>query len=148
MTIDTILKAAKNSMINGNHAAHCYSAHVLGKGYVNRGEHMHDRADYLRQLAHSVQGEIDNMGFAVDYAEPGRDKPKRGILFANWNCFPRGFDTILEKAGYAVEWSDEWCTCPECGKAFRLSADSFIWEPAFKAVRGNVLCLDCAKSAE
>ena len=147
MKIESILKASLNSMIHGHHAPHCYSAHVVGQGYVNRGELAEQRADYLHQLERSAQSEIDNMGYATEYAEPGYDKPAKGILFANWNVFPRGLDTILEKAGYSVEWSDEWTTC-DCGKAFRLSADSYVWEPAYKEVGGELMCLECAKCEE
>jgi hypothetical protein len=147
MKLETVLRAAVNSMIHGHHVPHCYSAHVFGHGYVNRGEAPHDRADYLRQLKRTAQSEIDNMGFASKYAEPGYTQPAKGILFANWNCFPRNFDTILEKLGYAVEWSDEWFTC-DCGTAVRTSADSYIWEPGYKEVNGEIMCLECAKDSE
>src|SRR5678816_1797897 len=35
---------------------------------------------------------------------------------------------LAEKAGYAVEWSDEWSTCDDCGKAVRTSPDSYGWK--------------------
>ena len=130
MTLERILEAAKNSMINGHHAAHCYSAHVVGRGYVNDGSLESMRADYLKSLARDVQAEIDNMGYAPGYAERGYEQPKRGVLLANWNRFPRDFDRVLERAGYAVEWRDEWTTCDDCGKAFRTQPDSYVWTPS------------------
>ncbi len=130
MTLETILNAAVSSMITGHHSPHCYSAHVIGKGYVNDGNaHLFDRADYLRQLERSVRSEIDNMRFAPGYAERGYDVPTKGVLFADWNKFPRDFDKVLERAGYAVEWSDEWSQCDDCQRAFRTSADSYCWTP-------------------
>lgn len=131
-------------MIRGKRAPHCFRAFELGNGYTNDGTIMETRADYLNQLEKSVASEIANMGFASEYAELGYENPKRGILFANWNVFPKRFDDILEKLGYAVEWNDEWNVC-ECGKAYRTSADSYVWSPSFKEIDGQELCLECAK---
>ena len=145
MKLETILAAAVNSMVRGHHAAHCFRAHVVGQGYINDGSPNFDRGDYLRQLERSAKSECDNMGFSAEYAEPGYEQPKKGILFANWNHLPRDLDKILEKLGYAVEWSDEWSTCSNCNKAFRLSADSYIWEPAYKELSDGTYCLKCAE---
>jgi len=147
MKLETILNAAKHAMLKGRHSPHCYSAHVIGEGYVNKGQPQHDRADYLRQLERTVQSEIENMGFASDYAELGYTKPSRGILFANWNCFPSRFDDLLEKLGFAVEWNDEWIVCG-CLKAFRTEADSYVWTPSYKEVHGELMCLECAAIEE
>ena len=146
MTLEKILHAAVNSMIKGHHAPHCFSAWVKDQGYVNKGDgSKFDRQDYLRQLEQTATSEIENMEFASDYAEPGYDKPTKGILFADWNCLPRNFDTILEKMGYAIEWTDEWAVC-DCMKAFRLEADSFGWNPAYKEYNGELMCLECYKN--
>jgi hypothetical protein len=146
MKLETILQAALNSMIRGHHTPFCYSAHVIGQGYVNKGEPEHDRLDYLRQLERSVQSEIDNMGYSPDYAEPGCDKPAKGILFANWNVFPRNFDTLLEKAGYTVEWSDEWSQCEDCNRAVRTSPDSYGWKRYYVIYNDcEIICADCVK---
>jgi hypothetical protein len=51
--LEKILTAAKNSMLTGKRAPHCFFAWVQGQGYVNRGDHAETRADYLAQLAHS-----------------------------------------------------------------------------------------------
>ena len=148
MELQTVLHAAINSMIYGHHKPHCYHAHVPGLGYVNDGNMLFHRADYLKQLERSAKSEVENMNFAPDYAEPGYHKPKQGILFADWNCFPTNLDTILERLGFAVEWSDEWSTCNNCNKAFRTSPDSYCWKPAYKEIDGDILCLDCAKEEE
>ncbi len=82
---------------------------------------------------------------AEDYAEPGytKDNEDFPILFANWNdpstynketdkfettdTFMGRFVKLLERAGYTIEWSDEWCNCSDCNKAFRHSGDSYGW---------------------
>jgi hypothetical protein len=89
------------------------------------------------------------MGFAKEYAEPGYSQPDKAILFANWNYFPRGIDTILENYGFAIEWSDEWSTCEDCGKAVRTNPDCWDWKPSFALVGDcTLLCLDCKAKNE
>ena len=39
---------------------------------------------------------IEDMGFAFEYAEPGYTNPAKGILFADWNLFPKNLDSLLE----------------------------------------------------
>jgi hypothetical protein len=143
MTLKRILTAAKHSMITGHHAPHCYSAHVIGRGYVNDGSPVFDRADYLQQLERDAQSEIDNLNYASEYAEPGYTQPAKGIVFANWNKFPRELTDILERAGYAVEWSDEWAICDGCQKAVRTSPDSYSYTPSYAFVSGEILCVEC-----
>lgn len=149
MTLERILKAAVNSMVRGHHTPHCYHAWVKDEGYVNNGSGTvarHDRADYLRQLEHAAQAEVDNMGWADGYAGTGYTQPKHGVLMANWNCLPRGLDTILERAGYGVEWSDEWTTCEDCNKALRTSPDSHDWRPSYADTSdGAIVCEACAQ---
>lgn len=153
MTLERILKAAKNSMVgpNAKRRPHCYSAHVPGQGYVNQGNLIGEsHADYLRQLADSVQSEIDNIGWAEGYAEPGYDAPKNGVVLADWNVFPRGLDSILERAGYAIEWSDEWTTCESCNRLVRTSPNSYSWTRSYYlANECEIICRNCAmKDAE
>src|SRR5437773_690737 len=95
---------------------------------------------------------------ASDYAEPGYDSPKSGIVFGNWN--PRcGFSApkdvqrrdpiykltrILEHHGYELEWEDEWSTCSECGKAVRTQPDCYQWTSYFRVIDDcELICLDC-----
>lgn len=95
----------------------------------------------------SAESEIENMGRSSEYAEPGYSQPSKGVLFANWNHFPRGIDSILERYGFAIEWSDEWTTCEECGRAVRTSADSYGWQPSYALVREySIVCVDCLKN--
>lgn len=92
--------------------------------------------------AHAAS-EIDNLGFASEYEEPGYTQPDKGVLFANWNYFPRGIDSILESYGYAVEWSDEWAICDQCYKAVRTQPDSWGWTPSFTVCDGGLDCKTC-----
>lgn len=144
MTLEYILRAAVSSMIKGHHKPHCFTAHIPGQGYTNKGDNPETRADYLRQLERQATSEVENMGFASEYAERGYSQPEKGIVFADWNTFPRGLDTILERAGYDLEWSDEWSICEDCGKAIRTSADSYGWQPYYKLIDDcSIVCLDC-----
>ncbi len=92
---------------------------------------------------------IEDIQWASEYAEPGYDQPKKGILFGNWNYFARGVDTILEHYGYSVEWEDEWSTCGDCGKAVRTSPDSYQWQPSYFIFgECDFLCKDCCPMQE
>lgn len=66
--------------------------------------------------------------YASDYGEPGYGlaKDKHGILFDNWNSYPK---YALELLGhyYELEWEDEWAVLANC-KAYRTKADSYGWE--------------------
>lgn len=145
MTHEYILKAAIQSMVTGHHEPHCFSAHVPGHGYISQGlGPVENRADYLRQLEQRAKSELDNLQWSQAYAEPGYTDPDKCILFADWNCFPRGLDSILEKAGYAIEWSDEWSNCGDCGKAVRTSPDSYSYQPHYVILNEcELVCLDC-----
>lgn len=92
--------------------------------------------------------EIECLGFTLGYAEPGYDDPAKGILFADWNYFPRGIDTILKKMGYAIEWSDEWCLCDCCGNALRTSPDSYSWKRSYIETADGRYCLNCFTDAD
>jgi hypothetical protein len=87
--------------------------------------------------------EIENLGYASAYAESGYTQPAKGILFANWNYFPSDVTGILERSGYAIEWSDEWTTCSNCGNAIRTTANSYGWQPAYAELQGDTLCIPC-----
>ena len=89
------------------------------------------------------QSEIENIGFASEYAEPGYTNPAKGILFADWNLFPRDIDRLLEFYGYEIGWSDEWSTCDNCGRAVRTSADCYSWSPSYTCQDGEITCTDC-----
>jgi len=107
-----------------------------------------------------------DISLALEYAEPGykRKRNQRAILFANWNTNrKRDYPTSIIRTAilpafpkieeqeilncierhYAIEWSDEWAICFDCGKAIRTSPDSYSWKRSFYLGDGEVLCLNC-----
>ena len=96
--------------------------------------------------------------YANEYAEPGYTAGARGILFANWNdrdhydpvtktrvtddTTMSRLSKLAERAGYEIEWSDEWTTC-SCGKAVRTSPDSYGWTRSFAEYDGEISCVKC-----
>jgi hypothetical protein len=92
----------------------------------------------------SAISEIENMGWSPEYAEPRYSNHPKGILFADWNYFPTVVTDILERAGYGIQWSDEWTTCEDCGKALRTSPDCYGWQPSYALVNEcSIVCIDC-----
>ncbi len=100
------------------------------------------------------------------YAEPGYSDPLGFILFDNWNNYgddrfpawmidPNGVEfepeemldveQVLDALGCAVEWSDEWATCSDCGRAVRTSPDCHHWTPFYTIPEhsGELVCHDC-----
>jgi len=57
------------------------------------------------------------------------------------NTMPRVAE-LAEKAGYTIEWSDEWLIC-DCGKAFRTSGDCYGWTMHGVIYNGDYACGDC-----
>ncbi len=101
-------------------------------------------------VTQSGRDRLNDVTFASGYAEPGYSGEV--IAFGNWNEV--GSDKImekvaklLEKAGISVEWSDEWTTCVECGKALRTEADSYSWTLAgvHNEGEGSYECEDCVQ---
>lgn len=87
---------------------------------------------------------IENLDYAPSYAEPGYTQPERGVLFANWNYFPSSIDDTLERAGFSIEWEDEWTTCEDCGRAVRTSPDCYGWQPSYALIDDcQIVCADC-----
>jgi hypothetical protein len=84
------------------------------------------------------------MRYANGYAEPGYTDPAKVVIFANWNYFASGVDSILERYGYSLEWDDEWGVCEGCNKAVRTSPDSYGWQPSFVLLHDcEIVCVDC-----
>lgn len=105
-----------------------------------RPPHCASKTDWKRH----AESEIENLGWANAYAEPGYDNPRKAILFANWNYFPRDISDTLERAGYAIEWSDEWTTCGDCGNAVRTSPDSYGYQPSYVILNDcEIVCHTC-----
>src|SRR5262245_37415400 len=94
----------------------------------------------------SADEPFNNIEWRADYAEPGYDKGEHGILFANWNHYPSRLTDILERMGYAIEWSDEWAQCDDCNRAVRTSGDSYGWRRFYYMPDDDctILCADCA----
>ena len=112
---------------------------------------------------HCRHGQHHRIEWSAEYAagqgyDDCDDKPK-AVLFGNWNdcstrnpetrgftvlcrCMPR-IASIAEKAGYSIEWEDEWSTCSECGKALRTRPDSYGWRPQYVITEGEILCREC-----
>jgi len=69
--------------------------------------------------------------WADEYGEPDYKCGPAGVLFANWNDIPKRVQSILERLGFELEWSDEWYInggrSPT--KAYRTCADSHGWQP-------------------
>lgn len=94
-----------------------------------------------------AQSELDNLRFASGYAEPGYTDPARGVLLANWNPFPKRTADVLERAGYAIEWSDEWAECDDCQKTVRTSPDSYEWRQSwYWSSECTITCADCVRT--
>jgi hypothetical protein len=96
------------------------------------------------------------------YADPRRDEPEKGILVANWNHFPRleaaagsyprnnwakgrKFQDILERMGYALEWSDQVSRCDNCYHCIETEPDSYGWTPQYHIFDGYIICAKCIR---
>lgn len=89
------------------------------------------RKAFCSNSPQSALSEAESFEWCSTYGEPGYDDPQRGIVFANWNHFPRELADTLERAGYAIEWSDEWAIVYETNKAYRTSPDCYSWTPYY-----------------
>lgn len=129
--------------------AHCFSAHIPGQGYIGQGANIgaDTKEEYDRQRVRCALQEIECMDFATKYAEPGYTDPAKMVLMANWNVFPRGISSILERYGYAIEWSDEWAVCSNCNGAVRVQPDSWGWTPSYTIGDGELTCSDCLRAS-
>jgi len=117
----------------------------------------------LRQAIDSAIEQGADIQWAPGYAEPGYDCGKDGIYFANWN--PREFardgqpcahtmesriGEVLEHAERcdwfdgSLEWSDEWATCDDCGRAVRTQPDCYAWTQAYRLIDDcSIVCEEC-----
>ena len=88
---------------------------------------------------------------AEGYSEPGYDEPAQPYVFlGDW--WSRDGETlkesklvsIIEAAGGAVEWHDEWTECGECNKAVRTSPDGYSWTRSYVLLNDcEVVCCQC-----
>lgn len=123
------------------------------------------RAERLKLPCRSA---LECIEFSHAYAEPGYTEPECGLIaFGNWNGVDYPVDgppqqyhwrttaedngvkrlgDLFERLGVSIEWSDEWSTCGDCGKAVRTSPDSYGWTPAYNEKllnSGGFYCLEC-----
>jgi len=122
LSLGTIIKAALNDMERGKAEPRCGNA------------------------AHNDNEPLNDINWCEGYAEPGYDDPKCSVLFADWNSYPTRLANILERAGYSVEWSDEWSICEDCNKAVRTVQDSYSWRRYFVIYNDcELVCANCVK---
>lgn len=107
-----------------------------------------------------VSNRIEEIMLHTGYAEPGHSTPESGLIATGnwneinkWNSETRTNDLIsdlpvrvlrlFEKLRIECEWADEWAHCCECTKLFRISADSYSWQPSYVFHDGEVTCHEC-----
>jgi hypothetical protein len=100
---------------------------------------------------------LDDVQIYSGYAnDPGNDVV---IATGNWNKIDRydsatqtrvDIDAVmcrvsraLEKMGVEIEWSDEHCSCGECGRLIRTSPDSYGWKAEYVLGDGDITCENC-----
>jgi hypothetical protein len=120
---------------------------LFDKGRTTMG-----RVEYLFRIAEAMGYDIQEH---PGCCEPGYDdKP---VVLGNWNDkgsyvngrYVKTDDTmprlakLFEKLGYSVEWEDEWKSCDDCGKVFRVSPDSYSWTLSAWISDGGCQCEDC-----
>lgn len=93
------------------------------------------------------------------YSEPGYTDPESGVIATgNWNNvtkwtresitifdLPSRILNLFEKLGIECKWSDEWCSCSNCGKLVRTSPDCYSWTPSYTVGDGELTCHECLK---
>jgi hypothetical protein len=80
------------------------------------------------------------------YADSNCVNSINGILLGDWNRYPKRLCAILERAGYDVEWEDEYARCSQCRNAIRISPNSYSWKALFITFDdGDFFCSDCIK---
>lgn len=119
--------------------------------------------DAARSVAKPVaQSYIEEVWIVTEgYAEPGYNDPSSEVIaFGNWNDITRYDEEqgklivldktmprvckLLERLGVEIEWSDEWTTCYECGKAVRTQPDSYGWQRSYWTTNdGDDVCVEC-----
>ncbi len=119
-----------------------------------------DRAKRLIDKAAKKCSRCEEVQLYSGYAEPGYSDPESGVIATgNWNAISRWDETTnksvvtdgtpaklghaLEKLGVALEWSDEWHSCGQCGKLVRRSPDSYSWKPSYSEQDGEIECHEC-----
>ena len=124
----------------------------------------HYREEYLKRATSSEgKSRIEEIEFCTaGYAENGYSEPDSGVIaFGNWNTItkytdekfipidsaPSDLAKALENIDVSLEWSDEWTTCHDCGKAVRTQADSYGWKAGYAEIQGDIVCHECIASS-
>jgi hypothetical protein len=71
----------------------------------------------------------EDFAVCLEYGERGYTQPEKGVILANWNNIPDNVAELFEECGYNLEWSDEWIIDYENSKCYRVSPDSYGWQP-------------------
>lgn len=121
-----------------------------------------NRYEMIVALIEACEDVVD-VQTASDYAEPGYNVGEAGVIaFANWNDrdewdreknervktddTPSILCSALEALGVDIEWSDEWTTCSDCGKAIRTQPDGYDWKKQYAIIGGcDEVCHECIK---
>jgi len=92
--------------------------------------HLMERLENIsKKYMEKLYGE--SVEYCGSYGEPGYSDPVTGILFSNWNDFPKRVMNFLESKGFELEWSDEWIIDYYNDKAYRTSPDCYSWTPSY-----------------
>ena len=107
-----------------------------------------DKKEILRYLSNGQTDQIYDV--AASYSEPGYCDPENGYIFLGdwWIEKVRGHREsylvkLIQAAGGACEWHDEWVCCPQCSGAVRTKPDSYSWTPGFIEFADEIYCSEC-----
>ncbi len=80
-----------------------------------------------------------------NYSEPGYSlEGKQHIIAADWNNHDELYDLL--EPHFALEWSDEWALCQECGNAVRTIQSFYGWTPYYHIFNDSeLICGTCIK---
>lgn len=97
------------------------------------------RIDKLPGIRHiDFYGGISEMGYQDLPMFCSNWNPDKASRFYNWA--ERFFDGKVE-----FDWYDEWTRCTECGRAVRISPDSYGWVPSYLQDDCDLWCHECVK---
>lgn len=81
-----------------------------------------------------------------EYAD-SRDAGERGVLSANWNHVSREVQSLLERAGYTLDWCDAVSECSGCYKAIETQPTHYGWRPSYHTDEDGIWCENCTVDA-
>lgn len=139
------------------------SAQLLTNGMA---EYSYERESLtLAEILRNLFAYADKHNLDITYypgnVEPGYDDTP--VLAANWNT-PGEYEIkhgLAERRNrqakigkwlewresnyddLQLQWSDEWTSCDNCGKAVRTSPNSYSWTRSFVELDGEIICREC-----